>query len=808
MNIRFDNTVAIDVAENTELSFVRTNMLFAFDNVELERTTEFELPATPRNNALFQLGGDPHFKGNALRYKMPLQLQAGGFVKNGYLYITSYDATKQVYKAVFVCGELLGLSAIKEAGKIAQYIHNDDFVIYPNTEVSPANIKSLWGILNYKRAGGYLHPSSDLQELITMALTELGYNIDFPSTSATYRIIPANVNVSSTRDNALKTRILLTSFDYGTDINNPPLIQECAFDVEQTALVYELNKTDKKTIRGEGTKYGNYRHLVAKVDIKLSFSDNVSEYYFLRYLDTSTNTPTWQYLGDYVYIGTRVQLAEGEPLTGRTITLKAGTEFMLFKAGTSDGTDADGKEFYRAPVGVASAGESEEETGQPCYLIDNIPDINIVDACKVIAGVTGTLLAWDEEQGKIYFDASKITEWETIDITKRVISVGNITRTFGDYAQYNDIVFDNGENVREPLRGTYRIENENIEKQANLLEIPFSAGDKTENGYYYDRNDKQDTSKDAIAKSLTGSAGETLLMRVEVPLNDTINNLCDNSTSLEIVFACPLVMYERINYKTLLHYNGVNYAWTKLNWSNDKVSATLAKVAVGREPVPQGAWLITIERYFNADGTFIDIERSRYDVSADIGREYYSEPKNDYSGYIELTQGQSGIIQEGDNIVIYEHRLKTINVGALTAMPYAVEDVEPSYVDGTKYFDPSIGLGIFWLGSWRYRDRYKIELLEDDASYSCNIATMYNPVNVGRVYGSVNAVYRCTNAIGAGINDLEYRFVEGANFDINVSLSGLNVAPYESYKTFILYNTNLKITPKFEMISHTQSLHY
>ena len=47
------NGVFVDLYENTKIQFTHYNPLFAFDSLKCERTTQFKLPTTKKNDSLF-----------------------------------------------------------------------------------------------------------------------------------------------------------------------------------------------------------------------------------------------------------------------------------------------------------------------------------------------------------------------------------------------------------------------------------------------------------------------------------------------------------------------------------------------------------------------------------------------------------------------------------------------------------------------------------------------------------------------------------------------------------------------------------
>lgn len=110
----------LELPSNFKLQFTKKNILFAFENIEVDRTTSFKVPATPNNMRIFNFSHDIHSSGLAMRERLDAELRVGIVSKRGYLYVGSYSAGQ--FECIFVTGELLGLQSIKELGSIAQYI--------------------------------------------------------------------------------------------------------------------------------------------------------------------------------------------------------------------------------------------------------------------------------------------------------------------------------------------------------------------------------------------------------------------------------------------------------------------------------------------------------------------------------------------------------------------------------------------------------------------------------------------------------------------------------------------------------------
>lgn len=114
------NNVFLDLYTDQSVTFTRKNILLAFDDIEVERTAEFTLPATEVNMRVFGMAHIPAYDGTTIMSGLPSYLYIGTVVKSGVLIVNSYEGKE--YHAVFYCGELLKLADIKASGKISEYL--------------------------------------------------------------------------------------------------------------------------------------------------------------------------------------------------------------------------------------------------------------------------------------------------------------------------------------------------------------------------------------------------------------------------------------------------------------------------------------------------------------------------------------------------------------------------------------------------------------------------------------------------------------------------------------------------------------
>ena len=193
--MRFNvNGQYLELPDDFSLQFKKTNILFAFDNMECERSTSFDIPATPQNDRIFALSRQVQNVGTGMRKRYDAELQGSGVTKRGYLYVSSAD--KSAYNAVFVTGELLGLQAIRNAGKLEDFLHLTDTADYSVNGYSPSiGESSIWTGVNYKRpAGALIRPSIRLGQLYDTIFTTLGVtHSQIPAEAASIRIIPSEI---------------------------------------------------------------------------------------------------------------------------------------------------------------------------------------------------------------------------------------------------------------------------------------------------------------------------------------------------------------------------------------------------------------------------------------------------------------------------------------------------------------------------------------------------------------------------------------------------------------------------------------
>lgn len=564
------NGQTLDLPERTTLQLVRKNEIFAFDSIEVERSVSFDIPATPANNSILGIAKDYHGAGNAMRIKIAATMIVGVVTRSGYLCVTQFDYKQDVYKAVFLFGQLIGLQALRTAGNIsdlglqtADYIDGDSPVYDAQTATN-----EIWAKVRYN--ANDLHGSISVKMLVDLLnAQETGLpNIVYPQGIDGLRIIKGK---QKGFDNVMPLRGVVNP-DGGrqpaaTEPNNPyNLITDYDPNLFETVSDYFPFYT---TLGGGVQQYYNIQGLRVLTPLAITFPREIGNDWFLQ-KQAYTGGSASNFYGDHWYVHRAANQDPdiyGSPIGGKTVEFAAGDTFYLvnvkdFVWQSIGDTVLNGWRFNANnrtfPYDFAGKvfGESRY------FLRDNFPDFSPVELCKIIAAVTGTVLRYDETNGVWFDDLS--TGWNTREISD-VITRDNMERKFGEYAQRNYVRFEDNDNP-SPIVATYTVDNETLQAENDLQVIPLSSG---VNGV---RNNH-------LAIGLTGEI-DTLagiidgvyndyLQRVDLKKNAEIQRFCDNSTTLRITRLFNILDYVSLTPKTILYYDGCEWAWIETQWNAD-----------------------------------------------------------------------------------------------------------------------------------------------------------------------------------------------------------------------------------------------
>ncbi len=572
----------LDLYADTRLQFVRKNILFAFGDIQLNRTAEFQIPATPTNNLIFAIANDAARYSVEARTRIAAQMQYSSGCENGYLYLSKCN--KREYSVVFVYGELLKLKALKEAGKIAEYMTFADSAKISSAGMYEADAPSIPLFANVAYRNGHTQPpnpsdnvnydpnyfplpSIGLQELIEQCLYFFGMTID-----ATEAPTLAGVRLTIAQP---KTR----SGEY----NNPLIvvrgnIREC------NRIFFRIIDVSVSYNRGDGEKIWYFQALQTLQPVKWKFAST-----------TTPDTHLVKYTGVRNYEVIDGSAGQPQQLANEEFSLDGvyffATDDML-PTGSETGIAPPSGYYTYAVSGTLTAANELAQTGDTIYLQDNLPDVTVIDLLKIAATLTNTLL---------YTDGNTIYLREGIDTSNPmtlhdVVKVGDIERRFADYAQRNYLRFNDNWRNDTPY---YNIENVNIEAEKTLIEIPFSRCDIID-AYIEETNNYDALVRDMWYGAELNDAGTLVWVRkylaehgtlilcsnnyyaepITYTANKTIESLCNNSTTTQAQVLMPLYLFQTLDEHKLLNLRGQLYVWTEAQWQSGVASLTLSKVTI------------------------------------------------------------------------------------------------------------------------------------------------------------------------------------------------------------------------------------
>lgn len=596
------------------MQFTRKNILFAFENIECERSTSFDVPATPTNNAIFSMAKWVAAYGEGMRQRTTCEMQSGVVVKEGYLYINAYDFAKNVYKAIFITGDLLGLKVIKDAGEIADIIQPLNYTTWGDAVDASAGINAWWQCVKYLQQyeGGTVYPSVQVAQTIQECFEVLGETCVLPTGAEALRVIPSKL------EGIAASGVLFKSTQHApadsTDVANYADVNNAYFSIVDDLICYDtIGVARQESSQAYWEYYGidqkcKMQGFEAVADINIKFGNDMPDGILMMSsfkgltiggvisgVEGSVTNEVgvlWHgYDGTYEVYGT---------LKNKTVHLAAGTKFTFIPANMLHGYAArsymsgytgvcmDAPDLYTYGIPnfeyTVSIETDEPTVGGDVLLYPHLPKCTLVDLLKVVANVYGMVLNYTPGTGVTFETLADIATWNTISLDGKVITKKQMERKFSDYAQNNIVNFDSDDFVKqlERLQINYTVGNVNIETQKELQKIIFSEaaiGSNSNNTDYVPiliRNqEEQETGKDTLC---VAGANDMYLGRVWLTKNAVVQSLCTASTRVTLEANMSLLEFQQIQPKVLLLYEGTRYVWTEAQWSQNKATLTLNKM--------------------------------------------------------------------------------------------------------------------------------------------------------------------------------------------------------------------------------------
>ncbi|HOV88851.1 MAG TPA: hypothetical protein PLB74_02210 [Candidatus Paceibacterota bacterium] len=604
--IRINNEF-IDLENETDLSFIFENQLFSSD-IKLSRTIEFTIFNTPKNAAIFNFANNVEFDGSFVRRSHNAELWFSGGIIKGLIYITNFNDNK--YSATFVYGDLLKFKEIKDAGIIKNYLNLQDSILTSESGIIkvgggyPPYFPDLpydFAFYNYKsnvqaseKMAGKINmfPSVKLYYLLQKCAEHFNINLSFPEYDFEYYAgntviilnkmqIASNVAITNIQGDSLTDFTISGDAEINTYFSKSNL----------NFYFYEQYTDSYGTVRYRIVNKA-LKCLTAKVPMLITFNN---DFYFAIQKSNSAlknfgtvNSPRFTIQsGDSVYIN------KGESFQ---FILTNYYTFVPKLFGNDYYTSVNLTTTLNNINFVAKCEDAIDlQYGDYFPLNENLPDLTFIDLLKIFANLTSTAIIWNEETQTIEFFRYDFDFSNQLDLTDNLISLNSVNRYLPDFAQENNIICDSEEYVSNSFKfkKTYRIVNENLEKEKEFYKIPLNDGNKQifdnyENIFVDDFEKQNDGTFKVKAKKSTIAKRNNSYSQKLAPLSDfyveypTYNNnflnLLEQSTIVEAKVRMYLFQFFQLNEKTIIRINNTSYTIITAKYSNNNVTLTLAKL--------------------------------------------------------------------------------------------------------------------------------------------------------------------------------------------------------------------------------------
>lgn len=571
----------LDLPANFKLQFVKKNAFFAFDDLEIERTTTFAVPKTPNNLLAFGFANDFHRRGEMMRRRVEAQMQNGLVTRDGYLYVGSFNGEE--FECIFVTGDLLFLQAIKELGDWSEYIPEDVVCRLNSTIISASGSQSVVAARVNYRTDGNVHPSWLLPSVAELACANAGASVQWGDTLQ--RLEGQRIIVGNPKG-VPETPVTMKRWYIDTPTTSTPYPIENNVAIEGNDTLGGVIETDAtKTLRKVSgsweqpvESYGYAKQWIARQDLSLHFADDTPASIFIGTVNDAGGVG---FIGDYSFAKNSdgSVIITGEPLAGRDIEITTGQTFLFFTPDdlhslAEEPTAIGGWSISNNTLvcSVTITGLKDQPENAVVRVRDNVPEMTIVELLKVIAALTGQVLSVENDSVVFVENVLGVTMRDDL----HVIKWGELTRTFSDYAQRNIVKFESDEQIAiaDRLQSVYTIDNVNLTEEKELLTIPMNEGAQV----YWGSDRVVFVRGDFDGYTLALGIFGVYMQRVELVANGYLQGLCNSSTSVVMECRFSALDFDRLTYGMRIWFDGSAWVWTEAQWSNNVARFSLSRI--------------------------------------------------------------------------------------------------------------------------------------------------------------------------------------------------------------------------------------
>lgn len=481
------NDILCDLSSDNYISLVYQSPIFSgLDIIQSNRSYNIDLPLTPKNRKAIGYAERTDIYTDAPYVKLPARLYQEGvpLFTSGYAVITEIS---DVISVVLTWGNVDNFQSLFDANlrDLAQTLYSMNIGSIPWNSASALleygydrpqmgffGIDFGQGIANPE----YMHPSIEVQDVLTAIERYNGITIDGKERlygglthPLLLPLVSKNGNEESGKAETTICKLSQTTFNGHTILKgaaptqHPEYVSGEYFDVKNAqgvSMVIQIsgflrssNIEDMRGLKIYIASSDDYNTSIANIGFSgMQESDRI-----------------------YIYCDTNIDIPQDKvPKSGYIVIVVKHTKPVDFSGDIS---------FYAYP---------REEVNFPSIfpIAVNLPDISQGDFLSALMSMAG-LFAYPDKDAPDTIklisvdDIYAITNRDTIDWSRKVIlndrhdvsHPESSIFSLDDLAQKNTLDYDNDDDVITDTAGEIRIENVNIDKENELVELPFSASE-------------------------------------------------------------------------------------------------------------------------------------------------------------------------------------------------------------------------------------------------------------------------------------------------------------------------------------------
>jgi hypothetical protein len=592
------NDTYLDLPTGFNLSLKYTNSCFAFDKMELNRSQEFSIPATQKNNKLFQFANNPSNNGDFIRrvYVAELYYDGGGVIR-GELRIIKFDSGSG-YNAIFTWGELTNLQKLREKGSIKDNWGDDTtslqvddaliisaylatfpilFQTYPFRFIRYQN-----GAQNPLQTAMNLSPTLSLKFLLDGTASRLGVNIDYGTFTDQCKAVGIILS-GNKRDNEKKLFSISGNAKNGYTLTGD--YSDYFESAGELAYKWQNSSSEKFVLFWKKQKV---KVFVAKKDIVIKKANYVGGNLVTIVGD---NELDWLYpKSDDLNAMAKMGSIDLEIPRGKKFTFISMSDWGIYNNFINDWwvNDFD-TNINVSDIQIQFKNENDVEVDTDYPLYQNLPDVTIIDILKTYANLLHCGIDYNVETNTISFFDFNFNKANAKKLEGKVVSLKSIDRKFSDYAQVNEVAYKSEEYVVSKSKIVYRIDNQTLPTTKTLYTIPFSDGDIDSNGnvlvkdFDLSINPPKKTAKQATICLASPTDGQNYLKHISklgeyFVLPNTLDSIVMSSTTVILSIICQPKYFLSIKNTDTFEYRSVYYCCLSATYSNGIAELTLVKI--------------------------------------------------------------------------------------------------------------------------------------------------------------------------------------------------------------------------------------